>query len=160
MFNFNTSRTNYSSFELFIFHTCSWCFVFVISNFVWLIYIKNMKLTSKRSKFNYIFNWKFNSNVLISIQGVPVFESAPRFSKFTFHLIKRVAVTQTRTCRFSWFSGGLCESDILNFFLIFVLQCNIVILRSLHRHGEYWRPRSQSDYRYFGSYMISTDGLL
>ena len=34
------------------FDTCSWCFVFVISNFAWLICIKDVKLTSKRSKFN------------------------------------------------------------------------------------------------------------
>ena len=35
----------------------------------------------------------------MSIQGVPVSESAEKFPKFTFHLIKGVAVTQT--CRFS-----------------------------------------------------------
>ena len=32
--------------------------------------------------------------------------------------------------------------------------CNIVILRSLLRCCECWRPRSQSDCRYFGSYLI------
>ena len=31
----------------------------------------------------------------------------------------------------------------------FALQCNIVILRSLHRYSEYWRPRSRPDCRYF-----------
>ena len=56
-----------------------------------------MKLTSKRSKFN----WKFNLNVLMSIQGVPVPESAGKFPKFALYLIKSVAVTQTRTCHFS-----------------------------------------------------------
>ena len=50
----------------------------------------------------------------MSIQGVPVSKSAGKFPKFTFHLIKS-AVIQTRTCRFSWFSGGLCESDILKY---------------------------------------------
>ena len=59
-----------------------------------------------------------------------------------------------REHRFSWFSGGLYESAIFNFFHIFPLLCNIVILRSLHRYGEYWRPRSQSDCRYFGSCVI------
>ena len=48
------------------FHTCSWCFIYVISNFTWLICIKIVKLKSKRLEFN----WKFNSNVLTSIQGV------------------------------------------------------------------------------------------
>ena len=88
----------------------------------------------------------------MSIQGVPVSESAGKFPKLTFHLIKIVAVTQTRTCR--WFSGGLWEPAILNFFLIFALQGNIVILRSTHRYGEYWGPHSKSDWRYFGSYVI------
>ena len=88
----------------------------------------------------------------MSIQGVPVWESAGKFPKFTFHLIKSVAVSQTRTCRFSRISGGLSESTILIFLVIFALQCNIVILPSLHRYGEYWRPRSQSYCRYFGSY--------
>ena len=37
----------------------------------------------------------------MSIQGIPVSESAGKFPKFTFHLIKSVAVTQTKTCRFS-----------------------------------------------------------
>ena len=92
-----------------------------ISNFAWLIYIKNVKLTSKRSKFN----WKFNSNVFMSIQGVPVSESAWKVLKFTFHLIKSVAVTQTRTCRFCWFSGELCESAILNFFSY--LHCSAIL---------------------------------
>ena len=69
--------------------------------------------------------------------GVPVSELAGKFPKFTFHLIKSAAVTQTRTCRFSLISGGLCQSAILIFFLIFALQCNIVILRTLHRYGEY-----------------------
>ena len=130
---------------------CSWRLVFLISNFAWLIYIKNMKLTSKRLKFNR----KINSNVLISIQGVPVPESAEKYHKFTFHFIKNVAVTQARICHFSWFSSGLYESAILNFFLIFALHCNIVILCSLHRYGEYWRPRSQSNWRDFGSYVIT-----
>ena len=53
----------------------------------------------------------------MSIQGVPVSKSAGKFPKFTFHLIKSAAVTQTRTCYFRWFSGGLWESAILNFFL-------------------------------------------
>ena len=44
-----------------------------------------------------------------------------------------------------------------NFFLIFSLQCNIVILSSLHRYGEYWHPRSESDCRYFGSFVIIQD---
>ena len=74
----------------------------------------------------------------MSIQGVPASASVGKFPKFTFHFIKGVAVTQTRTCRFSWFSGGLCESAIFNYFLlIFALQCNIVTLRSMHRYGEY-----------------------
>ena len=86
-----------------------------------------------------------------------------KFPKFIFHLIKSVAVSQTLTCRFSWFSGGLCESTILNFFpsylhcsaiLSHCVHCNIVILRSLHRYGEYWLPCSPSDWRYFGSYVI------
>ena len=55
------------------------------------------ELTSKRSKFNYKFIKELNSNVLMSIQRVPVSESAGKFPKFTFHLIKSVAVTQTRT---------------------------------------------------------------
>ena len=38
----------------------------------WLICIKKVTLTSKRSKFSCKFNWKFNLNVLMSIQGVPV----------------------------------------------------------------------------------------
>ena len=92
------------------------CFAFAISNFVWLICIKNVKLTSKCSKFNYKFIWKINFNVLMSIQGVPFSESPRKFLKFTFHLIKSVTVTQTRTCCFSWFSGRLCKSAILNFF--------------------------------------------
>ena len=70
-------------------------------------------------------NWKVNSNVLMSIQGVPVSELAGKFLKFTFHLTKSVAVTQTRTCLFSWFSGGLCESVNLNFFIILVQYCHI-----------------------------------
>ena len=45
------------------FHTCLWCFVFVISNFAWLIWMKNVKLTVKRSKFNEKFHWKFYKNV-------------------------------------------------------------------------------------------------
>ena len=44
------------------------------------------------------------------MQGVPV-------PKFTFNLIKSVAVTQMRTYPFSCFSGGLCESAIWNFVL-------------------------------------------
>ena len=52
-------------------------------------------------------NWEFNSNILMSIQGVPVSKSEWEFPKYTFHLIKSVAVTQTRTCRFSWIPGGL-----------------------------------------------------
>ena len=135
------------------FHTYSWCFVFVISNFAWLICIKNVKLTSKRSKFN----WKFNSNVSMSIHGVPVSKSAGKFPKFTVHLthyrpvllfytpwkhqktwrfsvfkgyrkaklgcngLKVLLWIQTRTCCFSGFSGGLCESAIFNFFLTFAL---------------------------------------
>ena len=68
---------------------------------------KNMAYcTSKRSKFN----WKFNSNVLMSIQGVPVSESAGTFpnslaGKFPNSLFIEskmlVAVTRTRTCHFS-----------------------------------------------------------
>ena len=73
----------------------------------------------------------------MSVHGVPVPRSEGKFFKFTFHLIKTVDVTQTSTCRFSRFSGGLCELAISNFFLVFALQCNIVILRSLYRYGEY-----------------------
>ena len=103
-----------------MFHTFSWYFVFVISNFVWSVCLKNVKLTSKCSKFN----WKFNSNVLMSIQGVSVSDSAGKFTNFTFHLIKSVAVTQTRPFWFSWFSSGLCESAILIFFLY--LHCSAI----------------------------------
>ena len=128
---------------------------FVISDFAWLICIKNVKLTSKRSKFN----CAFNLNILMSIQEVPVSESTGKFPKFSFHLIESVAVTQTRTCRFRWFPGRLCESVILHFFVIFALQCNSVILRSLHRHGDYWRPHRQSDSKYLGSYVIMLNNL-
>ena len=61
----------------------------------------------------------------MSIQGVPVPESAWKVPKFTFHLIKSVAVTQTRTYRFCWFSGKLCESAILNFFSY--LHCSAIL---------------------------------
>ena len=61
----------------------------------------------------------------MSIQGVSVSDSAGKFTNFTFHLIKSVAVTQTRPFWFSWFSSGLCESAILIFFLIFALQCKM-----------------------------------
>lgn len=50
------------------------------------------------------------------------------------------------------FQVGFVSQPFWVFFLIFILQCNIVILCSLHRYGEYWRPRSQSYCRYFGSY--------
>ena len=72
----------------------------------------------------------------MSIQGLPVSEPAGKFPKLTFHLIKSNAMTQTRTF-FQSISGGLCESAILSFFLIFALQCNTVILHSLHRFGKH-----------------------
>ena len=90
----------------------------------------------------------------MSIQEVPVSEAAEKLPKSSFHLIKSVAMVQARKSCFSWLSGRLCESAILIFFLKFALQWNIVILRSLHRYGEYWRPRSKSDCRYFGIYII------
>ena len=40
----------------------------------------------------------------------------------------------SRACHFSSFSGGLCYSGILKFFLIFPMQCSFV---SLHRYGQY-----------------------
>ena len=40
----------------------------------------------------------------------------------------------SRACPLSSFSGGLCYSGILKFFLIFPLQCNFA---SLHRYGQY-----------------------
>ena len=95
----------------------------------------------------------FDSNVLMSIQKVPVSESAGKIPIFTFYLIKSAVVTH----KDSWFQlifRRASWSATLNFFLIFALQCNVVILRSLHRYSEYWRPRSQSDCRYFGSYVI------
>ena len=114
-----------------------------------------MKLMSKRSKFNNKVNWTFNSNVLMSIKGVPISESGGKSPRFIFHLTKSVSVTQTRICRLTWFSGRLCGSIVLiNHYLIFALHWNIVILRSLHRYSEYWRRRSQTDSRYFGSYMV------
>ena len=70
-------------------------------------------------------------------QGVPVPESAEKFPRFTFYFVKSIAVTRARKCCFRWFSGGLYESAILNFFLIFGLCYNIAILRSLHRYDEY-----------------------
>ena len=129
-----------------MFHTCS-SFVFVISNFAWLICIRNVNLTSKRSK--------FNLNILMSIQGVPAQSQQGKFPKFNTHLIKMLL--WLRLEHFTWFSGGLCEPAILNFFLVFALQCNIVILRSFHRYSECWSPRSQSDCRYFGIYVIKTN---
>ena len=51
------------------------------------------------------------------------------------------------------FQVGFVSQPFWVFFLIFILQCNIVILCSLHRYGEYWRPRSQSYCRYFSSYV-------
>ena len=89
----------------------------------------------------------------MSIQGVPITESAGKFLKFTFHLIKSIAVTQTRTGHFSRFSHRLCESVVLNFFLVLAMHCNIVILCWLHRYSKYWCPCSQSGCRYFGSYV-------
>ena len=89
----------------------------------------------------------------MSIQGVPITESAGKFLKFTFHLIKSIAVTQTRTCYFSRFSHRLCQSVVLNFFLVLAMHCNIVILCWLHRYSKYWCPCSQSGCRYFGSYV-------
>ena len=79
-----------------MFHTFTWCFVFVISNFAWLICIKNMKLNQKVQKFSWKFNWKFNSIVLMSVQGYIVSELTGKFTKFTFLLIKSARVTQTR----------------------------------------------------------------
>ena len=95
---------------------------------------KKMKLASKRSKFNSKLNWKINSNVLMPIQWTSVLGSAGKSPKFTFHLIKDDALTQTRTCLFSWFSSELCESAILNFYshiCTAVQCCHIVLLAQI-----------------------------
>ena len=57
------------------------------------------------------------------IQGVSISESAGKFPKFTFHLVKSVDVTRTRTFGFSWFSGRICKSVILNFDCSGILSC-------------------------------------
>ena len=62
---------------------------------------KECEIDIKTFEIIWRFNCKFNSNVLVSIQGVPVSEPAGKFPKSTFHLNKSVAVTQTKTCRFS-----------------------------------------------------------
>ena len=86
------------------FHTCFWCFVLVVSNFAWLIFIKNVKLTSKLSKISMKINWKFNSNVLMSIQGVPVSDS-PNASHLTRGLTR--TCDKIKTCLYYSNTSGL-----------------------------------------------------
>ena len=81
---------------------------------------------------------------------LPVSESARKLPKLIFHLIKSVAVTQTRTCRLSWFSGGFVKQPFWIFFS-YLHRSTIY----LHRYGEYWRPRAQSDCTYFATCVIS-----
>ena len=92
----------------------------------------------------------FDLNVLMSIQKVPVSESAGKIPIFTFYLIKSAVVTQ----QVQLVSADFQASFVICHFEFFSHICNVVILRSLHRYSEYWRPRSQSDCRYFGSYVI------
>ena len=66
-------------------------------------------------------------------------------SKFTLNFIKSFAVTQTRTYRFNHFE-----------FLSYICTAgNIVILRSFYRYSKYWQSRSQSDCKYYDSYVLN-----
>ena len=113
------------------FHTCS-CFAFVISNIVWLIWFECFDVNTE------------GSCLRVSRENPQI--------HFLFN--QKCCCDSTRTVGFSWFSGGPRDLPLRIFFLIFALQCNVVILLSLHRYSEYWRPRRQSDCRYFGSYVI------